>query len=172
MSEFFRFTAGIQTEKRNRQHLEFAKKKHLFIQAILRVDDMFALSKSKTASLFTDDIQQFFDSRDIFYSDNVQFTGTSGFTHSYDFLFQRTKTQPERLCQAVNNPNKSSVGNILFAWNDTKLVRKNNSQLIVILNDQNNVSRGIEEAFTNYDVKVVPWSQRNASENLALFAAG
>lgn len=103
---------------------EFAKKKHLFIQAILRVDDMFALSKSKTASLFTDDIQQFFDSRDIFYSDNVQFTGTSGFTHSYDFLFQRTKTQPERLCQAVNNPNKSSVGNILFAWNDTKLVRK------------------------------------------------
>ena len=76
------------------------------------------------------------------------------------------------LCQAVNNPNKSSVGNILFAWNDTKLVRKNNSQLIVILNDQNNVSRGIEEAFTNYDVKVVPWSQRNASENLALFAAG
>ena len=151
---------------------EFAKKKHLFIQAILRVDDMFALSKSKTASLFTDDIQQFFDSRDIFYSDNVQFTGTSGFTHSYDFLFQRTKTQPERLCQAVNNPNKSSVGNILFAWNDTKLVRKNNSQLIVILNDQNNVSRGIEEAFTNYDVKVVPWSQRNASENLALFAAG
>lgn len=151
---------------------EFAKKKHLFIQAILRVDDMFALSKSKTASLFTDDIQQFFDSRDIFYSDNVQFTGTSGFTHSYDFLFQRTKTQPERLCQAMNNPNKSSVGNILFAWNDTKLVRKNNSQLIVILNDQNNVSRGIEEAFTNYDVKVVPWSQRNASENLALFAAG
>lgn len=114
----------------------------------------------------------FFDTRDIFYTDNVQFTGTSGFTHSYDFLFQRTKKQPERLCQAVNNPNKSSVGNILFAWNDTKAIRNKSSQLIVILNDQNNVARGVEEAFANYDVKVVPWSKRNDSDNLALFAAG
>ena len=151
---------------------EFARKKHLFIQAILRIDDMFALSKSKTATLFTEDIQMFFDTRDIFYADNVQFTGTSGFTHSYDFLFQRTKKQPERLCQAVNNPNKSSVGNILFAWNDTKAIRNKSSQLIVILNDQNNVARGVEEAFANYDVKVVPWSKRNDSDNLALFAAG
>lgn len=149
----------------------FAQKKHLFIQAMLRIDDMFAISKSKVASLFLDDIQAFFAEKEIYYSDNVQFTGTSGFSHNYDFLLQRSRTKPERLCQAVNNPNKSSMGNILFAWNDTKPARKNDSQLIVILNDQNSIARGIEDAFINYDAKVIRWSERNDEKNLALLSA-
>ena len=149
----------------------FAQKKHLFIQAIMRIDDMFAVSKSKVASFFLDDIQDFFEAREIYYSDNVQFTGISGFAHNYDFLLQRTKNKPERLCQAVNNPNKSSMGNILFAWNDTKPSRKKDSQLIVILNDHNNVARGVEDAFANYDAKVIRWSERDKAENLSLISA-
>ncbi len=149
----------------------FAQKKHLFIQAMLRIDDMFAISKSKVASFFLDDIREFFDQKDIFYSDNVQFTGTSGFAHNYDFLLQRSRTKPERLCQAVNNPNKSSMGNILFAWNDTKPARRDGSQLIVILNDQNNIARGIEDAFQNYEAKVIRWSERGKADNLALLSA-
>ena len=149
----------------------FAQKKHLFIQAMLRIDDMFAISKSKVASLFLDDIQEFFDEKEIYYSDNVQFTGISGFAHNYDFLLQRSRTKPERLCQAVNNPNKSSMGNILFAWNDTKPARKNGSQLIVILNDQNNIAKGVEDAFLNYDAKVIKWSERNSANNVELLSA-
>lgn len=149
----------------------FAQKKHLFIQAMLRIDDMFAISKSKVTSLFLDDIQAFFEEKEIYYSDNVQFTGVSGFTHNYDFLLQRTKKKPERLCQAINNPNKSSMGNILFAWNDTKPSRKEDSELIVILNDQNNIARGVEDAFFNYDAKVIRWSERFKTEKLELISA-
>lgn len=149
----------------------FARKKHLFIQAMLRIDDMFALSKSKVESLFLDDIQEFFDEKGIYYSENVQFMGTSGFSHNYDFLLQRSRMHPERLCQAVNDPSKSSMGNIIFAWNDTKPARKNDSQLIVILNDQNNIARGIEDAFLNYNVKVIRWSERDYESSLALLSA-
>lgn len=138
---------------------------------MLRIDDMFTTSKAKAASFFLDDIQEFFEQKDIYFSDNVQFTGLSGFSHNYDFLLQRSKTAPERLCQAVNNPNKSSMGNILFAWNDTKPARKKDSQLIVILNDDNNVSKGIEEAFYNYEAKVIRWSERENKEHLALLSA-
>ena len=122
----------------------FAQKKHLFIQAMLRIDDMFTISKAKVSSLFLDDIQEFFSEKDIFYSDNVQFTGISGFSHNYDFLLQRSKTKPER---------------------------RNDSQLIVILNDQNTIAKGIEDAFLNYEAKVVRWSERNKDSNLQLFAA-
>lgn len=149
----------------------FAKKKHMFIQAMIRIDDMFTLSKSKVASIFQEDIQAFFDEKEIYYSDNVQFTGTSGFAHSYDFLLQRTKNKPERFCQAVNNPNKSSMGNLLFAWNDTKPSRRTDSQLIVILNDQNNIAKGVEEAFLNYDAQVIRWSDRNSERSLSLLSA-
>lgn len=149
----------------------FAQKKHLFIQAMLRIDDMFSISKAKVSSFFLDDIQDFFAEKEIYYSDNVQFTGISGFSHNYDFLLQRSKTKPERLCQAVNNPNKSSMGNILFTWNDTKSARKNGSQLIVILNDQNSIARGIEDAFLNYEAKVIRRSERNKESNIALLSA-
>ncbi len=148
----------------------FAQKKHLFIQAMLRIDDMFVVSKSRVSSFFLDDIQEFFLEKEIYYTDNVQFMGLSGFSHNYDFLIQRSKTKPERLCQAVNNPNKSTMGNILFAWNDTKPARKNESQLIVILNDQNNIAKGVEDAFVNYEAKVIRWSERNKESNNALLA--
>lgn len=150
---------------------DFAQKKHLFVQAMLRIDDMFTVSKSKVSSYFLDDIQEYFQEKDIFYTDNVQFTGISGFSHNYDFVLQRSKTKPERLCRAVNNPNKSSVGNILFAWNDTKPSRKNDSQLIVFLNDQNIVAKGVEDAFFNYDAQVIRWSERELQSNLSLLSA-
>mgnify|MGYP001054682190 CR=1 FL=1 len=149
----------------------FAQKKHLFIQAMLRIDDMFATSKSKVSSFFLDDIQNFFLEREIYHSENVQFIGVSGLSHNYDFLFQRNKKNPERLCQAVNTPNQSNVGNVIFSWNDTKSARKTDSQLIVILNDQNKIKNKIKEAFFKYDIRVILWSERNRPENLELFSA-
>lgn len=152
--------------------MTFPQKKHLFVQAILRIDDMFSLSKTKITSYFLEDVQQFFQQHEIYYTDNVQFTGVSGFTHSYDFLLQRSKNKPERLCQAVNNPNKTNVGNVLFAWNDTKPSRKNSdSQLIVFLNDQNDIPKGVEDAFINYDAKVIKWSEKDVKENVELLLA-
>lgn len=149
----------------------FAKKKHLFIQAMLRIDDIFSMSRQKVSSFFLDDIQDFFDEKEIYYTNNIQFMGKSGFTHNYDFLFQRSKTKPERLCQAVNHPSKSNMGNIIFAWNDTIKTRKQESQLIVILNDNESFSKGVKEAFYSYDTKVILWSERNRKENLDLLSA-
>lgn len=63
------------------------------------------------------------------------------------------------------------MGNILFAWNDTKPARKNESQLIVILNDQNSIAKGVEDAFLNYEAKVIRWSERNKEDNIALLSA-
>lgn len=63
------------------------------------------------------------------------------------------------------------MSNILFAWYDTKPARKSDSQLIVIFNDHNSVSKKVEDGLLNYDVKVVRWSERNKQENLDLFLA-
>ncbi len=150
---------------------QFPQKKHLMVQAMLRIDDMFSISKNKVASYFLDDIQEFFDRNEIYYSENVQFTGVSGFTHNYDFLLQRSKQQPERLCQAINTPTKSNMMNVLFAWNDTKSVRKEDSKLVVFLNDEKNIAKGIEEGFSNYDTYVIRWSDRVKDENMRFLSA-
>ena len=149
----------------------FPQKKHLYVQAIMKIDDLFMTTRSRVHSNFTEEIQNFFYAKDIFYTDNVQFTGTSGFSHNYEFVFQRSKRKPERLCRVMNNPNKNSMSNILFAWNDTKPARKEDSQLVVLLNDKNTIAKGVEEAFLNYDAKVIKWSEKENAASMDILTA-
>lgn len=148
---------------------QFPQKKHTFTQCLMHVTDLYMTSRSKTNSYFLDDIQEFFVQNDIFCLENVQFTGKSGFHHNYDFAIQRSKSKPERLCLAINNPTKTNMGNALFAWDDTKPSRKTDSQLVVLLNDSNTIGKGIEEGFANYDVRTIRWSERN--EHLSILTA-
>lgn len=149
----------------------FPQKKHMFVQAMLSVDDMFMTSKGKVSSFFLDDIKQFFQENEIYCADDVQFTGISGYSHVYDFLLQRSKHHPERLCRALNNATKSNMENVLFAWQDTKPVRKTDSKLIVMVNDENPIARGVTEGFQNYGAYVLKWSQRTDQENLKILSA-
>ncbi len=151
---------------------EFARKKHAFIQCLLKVNDMYMLSRTRISSIFLDDVMGFFEQREIYPVENVQFTGISGFYHNYDFVLQKTKNNPERICLAVNNASKATIGNIIFSWNDTKPSRKNgDSQLIVLMNDQNTIGKGAEDAFESYAIKGIPWSKREEQANLNILTA-
>lgn len=150
---------------------QFPQSKHLFIQALLSVNDMFLLTKGRVASYFLDDIQQFFEEKEIYYTENVQFKGVSGYSHIYDYLLQRSKNQPERLCKAVNHATKTNMESVLFEWNDTKQCRKPDSKLIIFLNDNNQINESIENAFVKYDAHVIKWSERNSPDNLKILIA-
>lgn len=150
---------------------QFAQKKHAFTQCLLRVSDLYLTSRSKVSSYFLDDIQDFFTQNDIYCMENVQFSGKSGFMHNYDFTIQRSKHKPERLCLAINHPTKTSMGNAIFSWEDTKPSRRQDSQLIIFLNDSNGIGKGIEDAFSNYDINTIRWSQRQESQNIDLLTA-
>lgn len=139
---------------------DFPQKILFLMQAMLNIDDMFMLSQNKIASIFIEDVTDFLNSRDIFYSKDVSFVGKSGFIYSYEYLLQRTKEKPERLCKVINNPNKQNFQNTIFMWNDTKETRDSNSELIVFLNDENTIDSTILEGFKNYDVNTIPWSKR------------
>ena len=57
---------------------DFPQKILFLMQAMLNIDDMFMLSQNKVASIFLEDVTEFLDSRDIFYSKDVSFVGKSG----------------------------------------------------------------------------------------------
>lgn len=149
----------------------FPQKKHLFIQAMLKVCDMYSTYQPRQISLFTEDISGFMDSNEIYSTQNVQFSGKTGFTHTYDFLLQRTKNKPTRLCRAINSPTKDSVSSVLFSWEDTKDARREESQLIVFLNDRNHIAAGVENGFHKYNAETILWSQRNSERSINLLSA-
>lgn len=139
---------------------DLVNKAHILAQAMLRVDDMYLTAQHRVAEYFVEDVKSYFDMNDIFYSENINITGKSGFSFNFDFLLQRNKNNKERLCRTINNLNKDRVTNILFAWGDIDDERPD-SDLIVIINDKNPVSSEILSGLHNYGVKYVKWSEKS-----------
>lgn len=147
----------------------FSLKKHNLIQAMLAVNDLFFLASPYVASLFFEDVIQWLDLADIRYTPKVKFTGKSGYDHMFDFVIPRSRTQPERIVQAISNPKKDTAEAVMFKWMDTRETRSPESRLYAFLNDGTSaVSLAVLDALRNYQLQPVLWSQREqAREDLA-----
>jgi hypothetical protein len=147
----------------------FPQKKHALVQAMLAVNDLFYLAPPIIASLFYEDVVRWLDESEIRYSPNVKLPGKSGYDHHFDFLIPKSRTQPERIVKAINRPSREVAETFMFAWLDTREARQQDSRAYAILNDREQaVSATVIDALTRYDVKAVPWSDRNeAREELA-----
>ncbi len=142
----------------------FALKKHNLIQAMLAVNDLFYLAQPYVASIFLEDVAVWLEENDIRFIPSAKFTGKSGFDHLFDFAVPKTRSAPERLLKAINNPTKDSAQALAFAWVDTREVRPSNSRAFAILNDRERpVSASVEEALRQYEISPIPWSKREES---------
>lgn len=149
----------------------FAKKKHMMVQAMIAVDDLYQVSTENVKSYFLEDLEHYFEANDIFYSKDFPLLGKTETLYHYDFHFQRTKKSPERFCKAFNKLNQSKRDLTLFNWIDTQEQRKDASELIVVFNDINSVSDDVLKGFENYKIITMPFSEREQKKNIELFSA-
>jgi len=145
----------------------FPLRKHNIIQAMLSVNDLFYLASPVITSLFFEDVMHWLDLSDIRYTPKVKFAGQSGFDYMFDFVIPKSRQQPERIVQTINNPRKDSAEALLYKWIDTRETRSPESKLYSFLNDANTeVSPNIIEAFRNYDAVPVLWSERETTHDV------
>ena len=140
---------------------EVPRAKHQLLQAILSVNDMFFLNRNQVSSLFYDDVIDYFEKNNIYFSKNPSFVGKSKLINTFDFSLQKNAHNPERLIKALNNPTVSASKNIIFSWEDTKAMRDPDTLFFVLANDELGLKPDICEAFSRYDINLVPWSKRN-----------
>lgn len=139
----------------------FALRKHNLIQAILAVNDLFYLARASVESFFFEDVALWMDDADIRYTQRVKFSGRTGYDHLFDFVVPKSKREPERILRVVNNPVKDQANAVILSWVDTKEARPSDSVAYAVLNDKEKaISDGVIEAFRNYNITSVPWSQR------------
>lgn len=137
-------------------------KKHMLAQCIVKVSDMFSLSKSSVQSLFLEDVQKFLDVNDVRYIDNICLTGKSKLTTHYDFAVARSKKASERLIKVVNNMNVDAARNIIFAWNDTKDMRQKDTKLYTFIHDvDKKVSDDALGALKEYGIQPALWTEKD-----------
>ena len=149
----------------------FPQKKHMMVQAMLAIDDLFAVSPEGVKELFLEDIETYFVANGIYYSSDFSLLGKTGTIYTYDFHLQRTKEKPERFCRGFNKLNISKRDLTLFNWMDTQEKRGDSSELIIIYNDENSVPDDVLTGFFNYGIKTVPFSKRQEQNYIQLFAA-
>lgn len=141
----------------------FALRKHNLVQAMLAVNDMFYLAVPMVASVFYEDVVAWLDVHDVRYTPKVKFTGKTGYDHLFDFVIPKSRQQPERIIQTVNRPSRDTAQAVVLSWIDTKEVRSPDSRSYALLNDSDQaVSPTVVDALRSYDVKPVPWSQRES----------
>ena len=140
----------------------FPARKHNLIQAILAVNDLFYLAKPIVESLFLEDVIAWLEINDIRYTPKAKFTGISGFDHLFDFVIPKSpRRQPERIVQAINRPTRDNAEAFIHAWSDTREVRPPESKAYAVLNDvEQPISGGVLDAFRNYKIQPVEWSNR------------
>lgn len=145
---------------------QIAEKQHTLLQGMLDINDMFYLSTDNVASVFCEDVIKFFDSSDIYYSQDIRVTGKSGLTHDFPFVLQKNKNHSERMIKLSNKLDKSEAERIMFAWSDVSENRKE-SQLIVLINDSNSYNRELPEHMTKYNPSIISvnWSERVAQRD-------
>jgi hypothetical protein len=149
---------------------DLAQKKHSLLQGMLAVNDLFLVARSRVASFFVEDVEQFLRLNKIRFVPRISLIGRTGYTHHFDFAIPASARAPERLIKAVNSPTRNSIMSCIFSWNDTREERAPNSQSIAFLNDENGkVSSESISALRSYSITPVLWSQRD--ENIELLVA-
>ena len=141
----------------------YAQKKHSLLQAMLAVNDLFYLATASVRSLYHEDVVAWLDDAEIRYIPRVKLSGRTGYDHHYDFVIPKSASHPERVLLSINNPNRANAERTVFAWEDTKDARPGDSRAYAILNDsQSALAPSVLDAFRSYDVRPVPWSERES----------
>lgn len=156
---------GVRTDGRQilveASQRNLGQRLHALVQAMLAVNDMFVMAQPRVAGFFWEDVKDFLDEHDIRYSPRVKISGRSGFDHAIDFLIPKSRTRPERFIQAINAPNKNTIGIYLFALGDTRDARGDGSEAYAFLNDrEREIGGDVIEALEAYEVKAALWSRR------------
>jgi hypothetical protein len=147
----------------------FPLRKHSLVQAILAVNDLFHTASPTVKSLFKEDVAAWLDLQEVRYLPDIQFTGRSGYVHQFDFAIPRSRTAPERILKAINNPTKDAAQSLIFAWLDTREARPADSQAVSFLNDEGKpIPAPVLDALQQYEIATFPWSRRERASSLVM----
>lgn len=142
-------------------------KKHLLIQCISKVNDMYMLNRSNVKNIFLEVVRDFFDNKEIGYIQNHSLVGKSGLRANYDFAIPSLKRKPMTLVKTLNDITKDKVKSTIFDWNDTKDSYSTETRLIVVYNDEENQPKDDTiNALQNYQILNSPWSKKQELYNL------
>ena len=139
----------------------FPAKKHLLLQAMMAVNDMFLLAQPTVDSLFFEQVEGWLKDNEIPVTPRVKVTGKSRLDYSFDFIIPALGKRPETILQVLSAPDVQRAKLVAFGWLDTREFRPEGARAMAMLNDSERViSNSVLDALQAYDVQPQFWSRR------------
>lgn len=156
--EELRTTATVDT---------FPQKKHALLCAMIEISEMEMFAEGNIASVFREDVRNYFDRLDLVYTPHFIMKGSSGIEFTFDFQFAGRKK--ETVVKSFTSLTKTNVPTFLFSWADIKKVRETETNKTVhslaIVND---VAMKLKPEFIaalkEYGCDYLPWSQKDSKD--------
>lgn len=141
-------------------------KKHMLIQCIIKINDMYVLSRANVQNIFLEDVKVFLYDNDIVYVQDHKILGRSGLYINYDFALGKRKEKPFTLIKTINKLDKEHIQSNIFTWIDTYDSLEKQAQFLVIYNDLEKAAKKEHiEALNKYDIKSFAWSKKLELKN-------
>ncbi|CDF04924.1 putative uncharacterized protein [Megasphaera elsdenii CAG:570] len=151
----------------------YAVSMHMFIQAMLAVNDMFMLNNATIKTIFLDDVANYFDQQGLIYTPNFLAKGSTGL--EFNFNFQIAGRTSEILINSFNSINRGNLAAFLFDWQDIRDERQKRSRKkvkgLAIINDEKEVDRKYLDALIAKGTDYILFSERLKPENLQKLTA-
>lgn len=156
---------GVQRSERGELFVtatrrDLGRQKHLLIQAILAVGDLFYTARETVASLFREDVEAFLRQYEVRFTPDISLIGRSGYPHRFDFVIPASVRAPERIMATLNRPTKQQVELKLFSFMDIRGVRPTDFQAMLFLNDEEGIPDRALDALSQYEVEPLFWTKR------------
>jgi len=131
-----------------------AKKKHILVQCILAISDLYILAKESIQNFFFDDVYDKFKEKNILVTTKITINGKSGYPNNIDILLP-TKLG-EILIKTISNPRKDRITSILFSYNDIKQTGRDVKEGLIVYDDrQFELKKEDEIAVKTYQTKLL-----------------
>lgn len=148
---------------------DFPFKKHSLVTAIMNVCDLEFLATRKVASIFSDDVRDYLDSKDVRYNSSIYLRGNSGLDYNFNFCVAGRET--ELGIKTYEIIKQDYVTSFLYCMSDVQNARKQVSKKkfksLIIINDRiREPSSKLVNILKENDVDVVLWSEKQSIDRL------
>ncbi|MGM9580385.1 MAG: DUF6978 family protein [Anaerovibrio sp.] len=148
---------------------KFAMSFHMFMQALLAINDMFFLNSPNVKTIFLEDVSDYLEENNIIYTSN--FLARVSTRIEFKFDFQIAGRTSEILISSFNAINRQNLSSFLFDWLDIKEERirqaKKDVSGLAIIND---IEKPVDQQFLNAlsakGTEYILFSQRNTADSI------
>jgi len=144
-------------------------KKHMLLQCIVKVSDMFILKNPRKDSLFTEDIAAFLDENNVRYTPNISISGKSKLLNYFDFAVPGIKNRniPDKFIKGISNLDNQKARLLIFGWEDIREARDNTEMFVFVNGVDKSIRASAFSSLQEYDIKPFDWQHRkNTIESL------